>query len=716
MEKDIEKDLEGEREFLLQIQEHIGHEIENRLRSLGDLKQEIVDYRKYLFEEIPQKQHHLLNHDNPIREANYTATYERIGELSRMYYHPYFGMICFRDPDESEDEYYYIGKSGLSDKGEPIILDWRTPVASLFYQQRLGEMTYKAPSGTFAVELLKRRQYILRNGILKGMFDSEIDIKDDILQMVLSGNSGARLKDIIATIQKEQDDIIREPLEHNIMLNGVAGSGKTTIVLHRIAYLLYNYRSRLQDNVLIIGPNHLFMEYISDVLPDLGEREGTFQMTVSELAQEIVKPRRAVLSAADYYKKIAGDSARFQKEMARKTAAAFKSELDSAFRKYEEKQTATKDLVFQDHVLMSAEERNKLFFKTHSKLPYIRRIQKIMRLIRHRLKDLRNDTVRRLMKAYRHKMQAAKADSNFYLANDLRSESYEVLRKYLKEVYLYGKTLRDLYPVPDTEDWYASVVKKGADEPWNEDDLCGLLYVYCKLYGRGAYPVKHLVIDEAQDLSAFGFLMLKTLTGAESYTIVGDVHQRVKGSSHVSMMDNWKKLMRPAELERLKYYELRCSYRSTPQIMEYASAFVNNAEEVETIDREGVPVCQESYAGAVELSRKVGEILKDMRAQGRERIAFLCRTAKEAERIEKALKKRKETYNIILDERDSLECEIAIIPVYFAKGLEFDGVVMVEFSDSKWDAWTSYILATRALHQLVHLKEVKAAAEAEQEA
>ncbi|MFQ9798405.1 MAG: hypothetical protein ACLR23_05180 [Clostridia bacterium] len=208
---------------------------------------------------------------------------------------------------------------------KPVILDWRTPAASLFYQQRVGVLTYKAPSGPLTVDLLQRRQYVIKNGELKGMFDSDIDIKDDILQMVLSGSSGSRLKEIIATIQREQDDIIREPLETNIILNGVAGSGRTTIVLHRIAYLLYNYRSKLRDNVLVIGPNQIFMEYISDVLPDLGEREGTFQKTIKGLARELIRPKRPVLKTRDYYERILSQrDPAFLKEIDRKSSLAFK--------------------------------------------------------------------------------------------------------------------------------------------------------------------------------------------------------------------------------------------------------------------------------------------------------------------------------------------------------------------------------------------------------
>ena len=400
MENNHDTTLQQEQERLLQIQEIIGREIEDRLHNLSDLKQEIVDYRKFLIEEIPQKQYHSMNQDNPVREASYKATYERLGVLSRMYYYPYFGKIVLKDPLEAEEEAYFIGKNGLEQHGNPIILDWRAPMASLFYQQRLGMMEVKAPMATFEVELLKRRQYIIRNGIMKGLFDSEIDIKDDILQMVLSGNSGARLKDIIATIQKEQDDIIREPLEHNVLLNGVAGSGKTTIILHRIAYLLFNYRARLQDNVLIIGPNRLFMEYISDVLPDLGERDNTFQLTISQLAREVVHPKREIMNTEEYFRRLEAAQPRFLKEVRRKSSALFKKELDDAFRVFEEAQLKKSDLIFQEQVIISASELNQLFTKTYSKLPYLRRIRKIRRLILQRVKDLRNDTVRRLKRVY----------------------------------------------------------------------------------------------------------------------------------------------------------------------------------------------------------------------------------------------------------------------------------------------------------------------------
>ena len=704
METQLKHTLQEEEQFLRDVQAIIQEQMEERLKDLGAMKQEIVDYRKFLFEEIPQKKQYLLNQDDPVKEANYTATYQRVQQLSRMYYNPYFGLIDYVDHvADDEEACYYIGKSGLSNEGEPIILDWRTPAASLFYQQRLGEMIYKAPVGDRPVDLKRRRQYIIKNGVLKGMFDSEIDIKDDILQMVLSGSSGSRLKEVIATIQKDQDDIIREPLESNVFVNGVAGCGKTTIVLHRIAYLLYNYRNILNNNILIIGPNQLFMDYISDVLPDLGEQEGTFQYTVKELAMRLLRPKRDVLKTRDYYERmLTGKDKHFLQEAQYKSSMAFKNDLDKSFKELEEKQRATEDLTFQNQVIMSAEERNQLFYKTQIRLPYIRRCEKIKRMIRSRVRDLRNDTLRRLKAAYRQKIQEAKKRSDYYLVNDLELEQVDVIHQYLKEVYLFIKSLRTLYEMPQLEEWYAAAVQKDEDKPWTEDDLVGLLYIKTKLEGKGCYPIRHLVIDEAQDVSAFGFYVLKQMTGAESYTIVGDKRQKIKGSAHNSMMDSWEKILSPAERQKIRYYEMDLSYRSTKEIIEYARKLLKRDNQMRAVDRSGEPVKHLIFLTPDQLADQIVQELKEMLEAGMERCAVLCQTIAEARTIA-ALLNGKIDYQLVSTEKDPTEASVLIMPVYFAKGLEFDGVVAVEASEPKEDGLLSYILCSRALHRLVHI-------------
>ena len=698
-------EFQEEERFLAEVQEDIQRQIEEKLKNLGALKQEIVDYRKFLFEEIPQNKHYLMNQDDPIKEKQYAATYQRINQLGRMYYNPYFGQIAFHDKEEARNREHYIGKTGLTVNGEPLILDWRTPVASLFYQQRLGLMTYRAPSGPMEVELTRRRQYIIKNGELKGLFDSEIDIKDDVLQMVLSGNSGSRLKEVISTIQKEQDDIIRQPLETNIILNGVAGSGKTTIVLHRIAYLLYNYREKLNNNILILGPNRLFMDYISEVLPDLDEQDTTFQDTLKGLSTRLLQPKRPVMRTRDYYERIlAGQDKRFFSEVRHKSSLAFRAELDKAYKEFEEEQRAQKDIVFQGHVIMSAEERNQLFFKQNVRLPYIRRCEKIKRLARTALKEVRNQTVRRITTAYRYKMKQAKEAGDYFLANDLVLEENEAIREYLREVYRFSKTLRRLYAEMDLEKWYGQVVGKGEDEAWIEDDLVGLLYIKTKLEGKGCYPVRHLVIDEAQDVSAFGFYVLKQMTGAESYTVVGDVRQKIRGLDYNSMMDQWQQVLTPAERQQVRCFDLDLSYRSTKEIIEYSRALLERESQIRAVDRHGAPVEQIFFETPMELTDLiVQEAEKLMACPEIDHTAILCHTIAEATMLHQLLKDRLDC-RLVSREEDDTDAGLVIMPVYFAKGLEFDGVIAVEANQLRDGGELSYILCTRALHRLVHIR------------
>lgn len=703
MKPELRQSVEDEKQTLKEVQDIIQKQMTDRLNDLGLMRQEIVDNRKFQFEEIPQKQQFLMNQHDQVKEAYYTETYKRIMDLSRMFYSPYFGMIDYVDHKLQEECCYYIGKRGLSEDGQPIVLDWRTPAASLFYQQRLGEMVFRAPAGEREVDLEHRRQYIIKNGEFKGMFDSEVDIKDDILQMVLSGSSGARLKEVIATIQKEQDDVIREPLEANVILNGVAGCGKTTIVLHRIAYLLYNFREQLTNNILIIGPNQLFMEYISSVLPDLGEVENSFQYTVKELATRLVRPKRKTMKTRDYYEAmLTGRDKKFLREAQYKSSLQFKADLDAAFKEYEEAQRATEDLIFQNQVVMSAEERNQMYFKTQTRLPYLRRCEKIKRTIRSRVRDIRTDTLRRLRAMYRFKIQEAKKANNYMLANELQMEQQETIRKYFIEVYEFIRTLRDLYETPEVESWYAKAIKAPEDKIWTEDDLVGLLYVKTKFEGRGCYPIRHLVIDEAQDVSMFGFYVLRQITGADSYTVVGDVRQKIKGDAHNSMMDNWEKVLSAQEREKVHYVELDLSYRSTKEIIEYAGNLLKTKREIRAVDRSGAPVRHLEFTNPFELGDMIAGEAKLMEEEGLEHVAILCQTIAEAQTLSQLVKGKVDA-QLVATEKDAVEAKLLIMPVYFAKGLEFDGVIAVEASKPKEDGLLSYILCTRALHQLSHI-------------
>lgn len=696
-----ERELTEEREHLTLVQTLIQREMEQRLAELGVMKQDIVDYRKDLTEETLNEQTRLNNVDSKVKESQYRTAYQRVLELSRMYYAPYFGMICFREEGEQDEESYYIGKRGLTQDGDPLILDWRTPAASLFYQQHLGKMSFRAPGGEIPVDLLIRRQYIIKDGTLKGMFDSELDIKDDILQMVLSGSSGDRLKEVIATIQKEQDDLIRAPLEENVLLDGVAGSGKTTIILHRVAYLLYNYRERLKDNILILGPNQIFMEYISQVLPDLGETEGTHQRTLRKLAQEVLELQGNIMKPRVYFEKLMhGEDAAWRKRVYEKADASYIKELEKAYNGYEESQRLGTDLKFNGRPLLGAEEGNELFFKTYHNMPYNRRVMRIKRLINSRLRDLRDRMVRKLQREYESKIREAKQRGEEDLANRLRFEGNTKLHGLMVQLYEFRIQLREVYAIPVIEEWYRQSLCGGEACEWTEEDLWAMLYAAAVFHGKGLFEVKHLVVDEAQDVSALGLAALLKVTDTESLTIVGDVRQKIKGQSYPSLMDEWKKVMPPKVRAKTHEYRLRRSYRSTRQIMEYAMKDLEEALRcpIETVERPGEPVRSLQGSLTPALEQTIAEGLEWLRAQGMDRIAILTENMEEASYIADLLGTGAELVTGEL--RKTTPGRIPVMPVYFAKGLEYDGVIAL---DTMKDSLTHYVLCTRALHRLIHI-------------
>ncbi|MGL5245828.1 MAG: ATP-dependent DNA helicase, partial [Sarcina sp.] len=279
---ELNGDMSREVEFLVEkkkLEETLNVINEEMLANINKRKfvtQYILDYRKNALEEYRDDEDKLIeyfDHERYVKEQSFNTIDRKLKELTILKESPYFGRVTFIDKEFNETDTLYIGRFGVTPEGsyEPTIVDWRAPVASLFYHGSLGDAKYKSPDGEIETDILGRRQIIVKKGTLQGVFDSAIDVKDDILQMVLSSNSSEKLKDVIMTIQAEQDEIIRQDRTKNIVVNGVAGSGKTTIALHRVAYLLYNYRKELQDKVLILGPNSIFMEYISQVLPSLGE-------------------------------------------------------------------------------------------------------------------------------------------------------------------------------------------------------------------------------------------------------------------------------------------------------------------------------------------------------------------------------------------------------------------------------------------------------------
>ncbi|AGK96128.1 HelD family protein [Clostridium pasteurianum] len=694
-DKNDELELQEEKIRLHGVIDIISKEILNYIQKRKDITQYILDSRKKNIEEFQDDEDKIIeyfDHERFVKEEAFKIIDKRLKELTILELSPYFGRVDFKE--DEEDQRIYIGRFGVTPEGayEPLVVDWRAPVSSLFYTSSLGKNAYTAPLGQVEADIIKKRQYIIKRKKLMGLFDSSVDVKDDILQLVLSKNAEEKLKDIVMSIQEEQDNIIRQPRNKIVVVNGVAGSGKTTIALHRVAYLLYNHRDTLQDKVLILGPNPIFMEYISSVLPSLGE-VGVNQKTYRDFAVELLDVRqRDIMTTREYMERILKGDSDFIKSVSYKNSDKFIKDLDDFVSSVEKNHYIFADLFFNNKIIVPKSEIQEMYTKYYSDMPIFRRVKKLKRIIFSKLKDERDSIVREIEQNYR--------DSISKLTEDelkLQGTSFDYKRKLkIREVI---KTLMDVKKSmtwlgePSIIELYTSI---NGTEPYTVDDLTALLYLSIKFEGLTIdQEIKHVVIDEAQDYSKLAFKVIKELTDCKGMTIVGDSNQRLiplEGEIPFNELDN---LIENIETE---HFKLNKSYRSTKEIMEYANKFLGH-DIIVPLVRSGETVKIFNPKSEEEFIKTLDNIIKDYTKKEFDSIAVVCRDLDSTDRYGKLLSKNNSLK--VIDREDMIyQGGTVLIPSYLAKGLEFDAVIIVE--DEKYTEKDKfmYVMTTRALHEL----------------
>ncbi len=697
MNKDLEFIMEeGKLEETLKI---LNNEILNYLSKRKNITDYIVDYRKKVIEEYRDDEDKIIeyfDHENYVKEEAFKTIDKRLKEFTILKDSPYFGKITFTEEDEGAEE-FYIGRFGLTpeDSYDPVIVDWRAPVASLFYKGALGETTYECPNGAVNANLLGRRQLIVKKGELKGLFDSAIDVKDDILQMVLTSNSSEKLKDIVMTIQEEQDEIIRAPKDKVVVVNGVAGSGKTTIALHRVSYLLYNFRKQFGDKVLILGPNDIFMDYIGQVLPTLGE-SGVTQMTFQNFAISEIGLEEPVKGFSEYIEEAMSGNEEALKEYKYKSSKKFTELLDKTLEKMNEEYFEIQPVRFFDEEIVSVDEIKELFTKYYGYMPLFRRSEKIKRILTSKIKDKRDELVRELEANIKEEISKLSPDELEIEKNNLLFKRRIRIREIVRGVMNSRDELESWINHEDTVSLYKRIINT---EALGYMDLAGILYLMVMLEGKKCKKeYKHVVIDEAQDYNTTQFKLIKELTGCKSYTIVGDSNQRLITTLEEPAMLNLEEVFGDA----VKEFSLLKSYRSTQQIMEYASQFLNE-DKVIPLVREGEPVIEEETTSKEDLVETIVSIIEDYQEDGLESIAVITKNKENMPEISGLLKER---IKIMSFDRDDLIYNggNVLIPAYYAKGLEFDGVIILEEGEET-PSLVKYIMCTRALHRLSIIKK-----------
>lgn len=692
----MSKDLEflKENEKLIETEKLLDSEILNYIGKRKYITEYLVNYRKQFVEEYKDDEDKIIeyfDHENYVKEEAFKTIDRKLREYTILKQSPYFGKITFNEEEEGIEE-LYIGRFGLTleDTYEPVIVDWRAPVASLFYKGTLGKASYKSPEGEIEANLLGRRQIIVKKSELKGIFDSAIDVKDEILQMVLTDNSSSSLKDIVMTIQEEQDEIIRAPKNKAIVVNGVAGSGKTTIALHRVSYLLYNYRKEFGDKVLILGPNDIFMDYISQVLPTLGE-SGVSQTTFQNFAIEEIGLNEYVKGFSQYIEEAMSGNEEALEEYKYKASSKFVEELDRTIEDMNENYFKIKPIIYFGEEIVSKEEIYELFTKYYGYMPLFRRSEKIRRVLTSKIKDKRDEYVRLLNEEVRNKIASLSKEELEIEKVNIEFQRKIRIREIVREVMNARETLDNWLKHEDIIELYKGLTNT---KELGYMDLAGILYLMVKLDGKKSKRVvKHVVIDEAQDYTMTQFKLIKELTGCNSYTIVGDSNQRLITIDEEPAMLHLEEIFD----NKIINYRLDKSYRSTQEIMEYANRFIKE-DSIVPLVRHGEPVIVEKTTDKEDTLDTIISIIEDYEDEGLESIAVIVKNKENIKEISNLLKKR--TKIVTFDNEEMIyQGGKVLIPSYYAKGLEFDGVILLDDFEGSSDL-VRYIMCTRALHRL----------------
>jgi len=588
---------------------------------------------------------------------------QNIDKLSRQQYNPYFGRIDFCLKGKRKSLPYYIGVNNLIKQNSeiPLVCDWRAPVSSLFYDYELGDASYNAPDGTFAGKITLKRQYEIKNGILKNAFDSSLTIADDILKNVLSQKTSKKMKTIVTTIQKEQNKIIRNTTSKNILVQGVAGSGKTSIALHRIAFLLYQNKNTLKaEDILILSPNKLFSEYISDVLPELGEENISQESFYSLARKELKFIGLEFEKREDNINELITNVKRLN-EVAYKNTYEFFESLQAFCKSYFDIAFKPKDLKFGPNKIKASELENLYYNAYKQKSPAVR-IEWIVDYILEKL-DV-SEGLDKIVPKIKNMIYPFFENSN-------------ILKIYAHFLANIGMQL--------------SLNEK---EEVRYEDLGALLYITNYFFGLSKQKkVKYLVIDEMQDYSFVHFDVFNSIFDCNK-TILGDINQCIE---KIMSKDDLLKLV---DMLKCEVIEMNKAYRSTYEIVEFANKI--KTTNCKSVERHG----SEPKVLNNDINSAMTEILKE--CENFNSIAILTKTKEEALEVYKNLCV---VDNVSLNIEYNTDVErVCIMPSYMAKGLEFDAVVIPNYNKKNYkntlDINLLYVSSTRALHSLYLLKSM----------
>ncbi|RWS44801.1 DNA helicase UvrD [Bacillus mycoides] len=616
---------------------------------------------------------------------------------------PYFGRLDFQEDGKEDVMPIYIGKVGVSDKDtmKPMVIDWRAPVASMFYSFTGGEELafYHSPDGLVEGDVYLKRNISIRKRELERVVDTyvkgneDVSHADDFLLYRLGENKDNKLKDIVSTIQSEQNDIIRAERNLPLLIQGVAGSGKTTIALHRLAFLIYEYREQLEaERMIVFAPNSLFLDYISSVLPELGVGNIS-QTTFPDWALRMLEGSVKLKQTEEKLKEAFSINRDEKKVMLGKLKGTleFKSFIEERMVQFEKDLVPTKDFEAWDKAVIPVEDVKKWMQVEYKHYPLKKRRERLVgrmkRWIEIELKKFGETNEKKLLK--KEATKRLSTYMNFWPKMSPLS---------LYSSMLKSKEILDVLPEELVQETEKNCRKK---EVYGED-LPALIYIHHRITGiEIGQKFHHVVIDEAQDFSPFQVYVLKEITLGNSFTILGDLSQAIYDYQGIEDWNAFKEVF-----QETGYYELTRSYRSTKEIIEFANEIIKNAEIpvglATPVFRSGEEV---KVIHAEDQFTEVLKTLQHLQNEDVKTIAVIGRTDEECRQMYEKLTNAGLTVNVIEADQSKYEGGISVVPVYLAKGLEFDAVLLIDvdeehYKNTKHDAKLLYVGCTRSLHDL----------------
>ena len=656
--------------------------------------------------------------DPYIQASLLEQCYTKLNLLKKTINSPFFGRIDFLKNNEKQVVKCYIGKVGVvDDAGEVITVDWRAPIATLYYDSNLGKTKYIAPEGVVEGELKLKRQFEMQNGSLISFQDVDTVTNDELLKPFLSANMDRRLKNIVSTIQSEQNFIIRKTIHSNSIIQGAAGSGKTTVALHRAAYLVYNEQKQYNENqFIVIGPNKYFMDYISSVLPDL-DVNAVIETTFLDIVNDFLNEKIKIVNQNEKLETILNSGSINQNDI-------FKSSLEyrnalNLFIQNIESSIIHGPILIEDVELFS--ENDILRFLSKKSLGIMERIKEFSKYAKNYIKNHADEIKHSYWMKYREEFLSLPKDSSrrqeiidkTTLFNTTIDKGIDkIIKSYfenfnLKPVSLYRLFINNIerYVINNNVDLISlkeGTLKAIKTKIFDYNDLPALVYLNLAFNGYKGYDkFVHVIIDEAQDFSLFHFDILKSLFKNSTFSIFGDLAQSIYSYQSI---ENWDSVINQVFDNEIDLIKMEKSYRTTYEIMKAANmvsklfgygnaeAFLRHGDDVKTF--------QIDYSNIVNfILDKVNALYND----GYQNIAIICKDENEVNKLAKVLNGNM-NFNVIDLKSNVHNGNLFLVSSYLSKGLEFDAVIIWDVEKynpkSSIDMKLLYVAMTRALHHL----------------